>query len=216
MMDAETWLNGEEAQALGLADTVLGKVELTNSLDSISKQKIFTGFTPANLDRIPVDLRSLFDTPSQTTTQATPPQAPTNEMTAEQIAALIKEGLTNHAKENPGLTLEVVKTELGNHLTDGLKPINEALTKVAALPEEVTKLNTTLADLTLRLEKAENVIKSGVLSTAGGTAPGNNLGGGEENGTTTAPKNRAELEEAMKGKTMNERVTMLNEFKARK
>lgn len=64
MMNVETWLNGEEAKALGLVDTVLDAVAMTASLDGVPG--IMPGdYAPVNMDKVPEALRGLFDTRGQ-------------------------------------------------------------------------------------------------------------------------------------------------------
>lgn len=66
MMDAETWLTGTEAHALGLANKVTNEVALSNAVSPLD----FALRLPINLDRVPEAVRAAFDTAAPTSPPA--------------------------------------------------------------------------------------------------------------------------------------------------
>lgn len=63
MMDAETWLSGSEAHALGLVDEVTNEVALSACLTPLD----LATRLPVNLDRVPEAVRAAFDTTAPAT-----------------------------------------------------------------------------------------------------------------------------------------------------
>lgn len=58
MMDAETWLTGTDAKALGLVDEVTNEVALSASIAPLAMALNL----PVNMDRVPAAVRAAFDT----------------------------------------------------------------------------------------------------------------------------------------------------------
>lgn len=211
MMDDETWLNGSEAKEQGLVDKVIGEVVLSASLDSAAFNLTLP---PVNLDRVPAELRALFDT-SPNPNPENPNPHNTTDMTPEEIKTLITNAVKAQADENTK-AIQGIRDGFKNEITTALAPALE--TALNPLNEKLGTLETAvkpIADLTNRLEKAEGVIKSGVLNHAGGRKPVDDAeGGGEGEGDAVAPKNEAELEVALgKCANMNDRMNMLRAFR---
>lgn len=204
MMEAETWFDGAEAVKKGFADKLITAPK-TTALAAWRDQ----------FESAPV---ALFDTSSTTDPANHIPDILA--MKPEEIQKLItdgiKAGLTDHVasqKDAIGkIVAESLKTEITNAikgpLDDGLKPINDRLTKVENLGEKIT-------DLTNRLEKAEGLVKAGISGAAGGTKPVEGGEGGDEGGEN-APANEAELKAALaKCKNFAERRKLLNAYDKR-
>lgn len=208
MMDVETWLNGSEAKKQGLVDTVLGEIALSNSLDTLAALPVGE-FAPVNLERVPAEMRPLFDTQRN----PNPNNTSSIDMKPEEIQLLvtngIKEGLKAHADETTtalnslrdGVKNEVaaaIKPEIEN----AIKPINEAVSKLNTLPDD-------FKSLAARLEKAENLLKSGVAGAAGGT---NGLNNTEGEGENAADKLAALREKLNKETDPRERGRLVNQI----
>ncbi len=198
-----TWLFGEQAVKKGFA-TVVTKG---------TKAAAFHREWSAHFDVLPA---ALFD--SATASEST--STDILDMTPDQIKALLAAELkTALAEQGKTTTAEItaLKTEMKADITnamkpaidEAMKPVNEQLGKLTALPDDLKKL-------TDRVERAENLIKSGVLRDAGGTKAAT-PGEGEEGDKPGTPKNEAELREAMnKAKTFAEKRELMNAFETAK
>lgn len=198
-----TWFFGNDAVTKGFAKQVTKGVKAANF------HREWVGY----FDVLPAALFDNAPTSESTTTDII-------DMTPEEITALItkgiKDGLADHAKaSNDAITAlkDGMKTEITNALKpavdEAMKPVNEKLDGLKNVGDDLKKLGD-------RLDKAENVIKSGVLRNAGGTSPVHNGGeGGDEGGKDAAPKSEAELREAMnKAKTFDEKRSLMKAFEA--
>lgn len=209
MMDAETWLNGDQAREQGLVDKVIGEVALSNQLDGFGALA-----APANLDRVPAELRALFDTPPNPNPANPQTNNSATDMTAEEIKALLKTGIEEGLKAT-NETITAMRGEFKNEITAAINPAIE--TALKPVNEKLGTLETAVkpvADLTARLEKAENLIKSGVLGAAGGTPPVGGTGGEgestEEKINTLREKLGKERDPLVRGRLVNE----INKLKA--
>ena len=208
LMDETSRFNGSEAFNLGLVDTVLNEVAM--SADIGTGQGWRDGMPGVSDEFLPPEVLRLFDNPKTLNPKNQNPDS--NEMKPEEIQSLVT-----------------------NAICDAMKPVTDSLGAVenkvnaidvkAAIAEGIKNLETSSADtaskitdLTTRLEKAENVIKSGVGNHAGGGAPIGGAGGGEgDTGEIQAPKNEAELKAALaKCNTFAEKRSILNAYDALK
>ena len=199
-----TWFFGAEAVKKGFA------TEVTKGAKAAAFHREWAGF----FDVLP---SALFDTSPTSESNTTD----TIDMKPEEITSLIakgiKDGLADHAKASND-AIAALKDGMKAEITNALKPaVDEAMKPVNEKLDGLKNVGDDLKELSERLDKAENVIKSGVLRNAGGTAPVHNGGeGGEEGGSDAAPKNEAELRAAMaKVSTFEEKRKLKSAFEAR-
>lgn len=180
MMDDETWLNGSEAKDQGLVDKVIGEVALSACIGA----PVFNGdLPPVNLDRVPAELRVLFDTqPNPNPDNQTPPNSTADTMKPEEIQTLITNAIKAQADETTkaiqgirdGFKNEIT-TALTPALETALKPLNE---KLGALENAVKPVE----DLSTRLKLIEDQRKAGIdpSNIGGGKAAEGAAGEGED------------------------------------
>lgn len=160
MMDAETWLTGEEAVAQGFADEVTDAVALSASAFKASRVTAQLTHRPA----------ALFDTPAPPTPSAHSPSKPMTKLITA-LAAI--HGITigenasedealaaiqNHKPSPKNVVIDFedadVKAAFTARITEATK---DHLTKIIALETEITNLKA--------------LITNGAASAAGGNAP---------------------------------------------
>lgn len=194
LMDDTTRLNGNEAKALGLVDVVLNDVALSAEWIGNDVREA-PGISP---EQLPPEIRALFDTPPSPVPAHPNPANTTDDMKPEEIQALIstgiKAGITDALKAHADETTKSItalrdglKTEIANalkpELENATKPITDRL-------DALDKKTAGLDDLAKRLETAENLLKSGVANSAGGTKPVGDAGSaGEGEEKPKAPAN---------------------------
>lgn len=165
MMDDETWLNGSEAKDQGLVDKVIGEVALSACIGA----PVFNGdLPPVNLDRVPAELRALFDTqPNPKVENTNHPNTTADTMKPEEIQTLITNAIKAQADENTKAIQGIrdgFKNEITTALDTALKPLNE---KLGTLENAVKPVE----DLSTRLKVIEDQNKAGITAA--------NLGGGK-------------------------------------
>lgn len=188
MMESETWLTGAEAVSKGFADKLL----TTSKTTALAEWG----------DHFTAAPKALFDTaassdPANHTTDIL-------DMKPEEIQKLITDGIAagfkNHGTSQKDEISTLIKDGLKNELSaaiktpldEAMKPLNDRLGKVEAFGDELKKL-------TDRVGKAEDLVKSGISASAGGTKPVNSGegGSGEGEGGDEAPTNEKELNAAL-------------------
>ena len=122
LMDAETWLTGEEAQAMGLVDTLTGSVEIAASLIPI------TDLPGLARDRMPEAVRAAFDK------AAMPMQNPTNSADAAPVADPIPavDPVAEPVETEPEIPGADIAAMVTAAVTALLAPISERLEKIEA------------------------------------------------------------------------------------
>jgi ATP-dependent protease ClpP protease subunit len=150
-MDDETWLTGVEAKALGLVETVTGRVELAASLGSPLSAPVLAHL---HRDRVPEPLRALlFDTPA--------PDMSTPATITEPVAAIVE--------ETPAVTPPLVEApvEVAAPVAVVVEPVIEPAAPVASAEPAAPALTLdairgvvaeVVAPLTDRLAAAETAL----------------------------------------------------------
>lgn len=159
MMDAETWLTGDEAVAQGFADAVTDEVALSAS--AFKTARITAGLRHAP--------SAIFDIPAATTANATP--SPTNMKALIALASAVGITLPENCTEDQAVeAIKAHKPETKNVVIDfeSDEVKNAFAARIAdALKDDkakVTALETELASL-------KALITNGAAAAAGGNAP---------------------------------------------
>lgn len=218
-----TWYFGEQAVAAGFAHKV----------NQSAKAKAFKAEWACLFTALPA---ALFDTTAKS--EPPPRNEPDTIMTAAQktrFRALLALAKRTSEEDTELATLQALATKEGyddaaikaDNDADTITALNARLatleTQAKAAQDDADKLAKEKADaeakakdpaaLLERLNKLENLVKSGVINHAGGTKP---IEGLKEGGEDEAPKNEAELRAAMaKAKTFDEKRKLKNAFEAR-
>lgn len=154
-MDDETWLTGAEAKALGLVETVTGRVELAASLGSPLSAPVLAHL---HRDRVPEPLRALlFDTSA--------PDMSTPATITEPVAAIVEEtvpvtpSLVEPAIE-PAIEAAVEVVEAPVAVTPPATPVATAEPAASALTLDAIRgvVAEVVAPLTDRLAAAETAL----------------------------------------------------------
>lgn len=160
MMDAETWLTGEEAVAQGFADEVTDAVALSASAFKGSRITAQLTHRPA----------ALFDTPAPPTPSA---QSPSKPMTKLITALAAINGITigENASEDEALAaIQAYKPSPKNVVIDfESDEVKNAFNKRIA--EAIAGDKQTIANLQTELGSLKALITNGAAAAAGGTTP---------------------------------------------
>lgn len=160
MMDAETWLTGEEAVAQGFADEVTDAVALSASAFKTSRITAQLTHRPA----------ALFDTPAPPTPSA---QSPSKPMTKLITALAAINGITigENASEDEALAaIQAYKPSPKNVVIDfESDEVKNAFNKRIA--EATAGDKQTIANLQTELGSLKSLITNGAAAAAGGTTP---------------------------------------------
>ena len=215
IMDADTWMTGTAAVAMGLADEVIDPITIDPA-----QRAVADNFRPAALNSMPREARAWFDTRSL----SSPPPALTNAMLKPHHAPLFNK-VTEAPAAGGGATPPVV-TPPAAHAAAPVVVTPPAPTNVAPVtvipPAAATPLTieairdafrAEFDPLNKRLEVLEGLKNANVPANAWGNQP---PVGQPKTGEDNFPQNKTELEAALKNcKTLNERVAMNREFKKR-
>ena len=205
MMDAETWLTGTDAQALGLVDEVTNEVVLSNCIAPLTMALSL----PVNLDRVPAEVRAAFDTAAPSSASAPPPEDPSMK--------LPRTPLLNAATETPpaggGAAPATQPTAQAPAPTAPVTVIPPQPTAQAPAPapaltlaDVTTAVTNAIKPLTDRIQTLEGLRGAGVSPTAWGNQPPVP----NPTGNIDAPRNEAEVRAACdKAKTFSERREIL-------
>lgn len=197
LMDAETYLDGNDAKKLGLVDVVTDEIALSNVAihprirNSAGFAKLPAAF--ARMFDMPGSSKPSAHHPNPSTPNTTEPMKPvilalaklagisvTPDMTDEQLEAAI----TNYKPEPPKMQLNLEDSET-KQIFD--KAVADGIT--ALLPDKVKEATN---DLTKKIENLEGLIRNGAAGAAasGKPVPGAGNGGGND----PKIKNRAEFD----------------------
>lgn len=221
-----TWFFGQDAVDNGFADKVI----------TGTKAKAFNGQWARLFTMLP---SALFDS-APPSDPPTPPRKPSIMTNAQKtrFRALLALAKRTAEEETELGTLQALATTAG--YDNSMQKADADADTITALNARLATLEGTLkaaqdkldaeakakadadakakdpTELLKRLETMENLIKSGVLASAGGTAPIGGAGGKVEGDTTEVPKNEAELRAAMaKLESHEARSALLKAYKAR-
>lgn len=214
MMDAETWLNGSEAQALGLVDEVTNEVALSACLTPLD----LATRLPVNLDRVPEAVRAAFDTappasPSEPPEPAmnirTPLLAPASDSPAGGTSPTppATPPTATAPPPAPPAAPPAAPTASAPTPPPAAAPVPTALT----LDDVRNVLGEALSPLTQRITALEGLRAAGVSSTAWGGQPPVD----QPAGNLDAPKTEADVRDRLsKAKNFNERRDILAQARA--
>lgn len=218
--DLGTWFFGQEAVDSGFADEVI----------TGTKARAFQAGWAKHFKMLPAALFDTASNPEPAKPASTPPIS--TAMKPEEKArlrALLAQDKRTAEEDTELATLQAAaKKENYDPEIDMLKDRLSKAEKIAAdfvaakekadkeAKEKEEKENSPSA-LKERIAKLEKIIDSGALGSLGGTAPVGGAKPGEQPGEKSPPKTEAELEAALKEcKTHDERMKMINAFKAKK
>lgn len=192
-MDAETWLTGAEAKALGLVETVVGRVELAACAGSMPRPLLAS----LHRDRVPEPLRPLlFDSAApDMSIPATPPSPTAEAATAAPVAPVVEEAPAAPVVASPAEPVEAEASETAPvaEATAPEAPAAPVAPAAPAAPENSLTLesigallDSRLAPLNQRLEAAEGALQreqelraAGVPQNAWGTQQPADIPSGE-------------------------------------
>ncbi len=200
MMDDETWLTGEEAVALGLADTASSAVEIAADASGIFANAAWQ--RTVNIERVPESLRPLFDsrpgmnafesnpTPSPVATMSDP--APASVVAAPVVAptAQVDPAPAPVPAPQPAPVAQVDPAPVPAPAPTVVAPVAEQVTMagIATLINgAITPLQTEITNLKTQVDHEKALREAGVNPTAwgGNQPPVNNPVNGEPGSTPT-------------------------------
>lgn len=157
-MDDETWLTGAEAKALGLVETVTGRVELAASLGSPLSAPVLAHL---HRERVPEPLRALlFDTPAPAmSTPATIPAPTADSPLPTEAPAVVTPSLVE-APVEPATEAPAEVVEAPVAVTPPAAPVATAEPAASALTLDAIRgvVAEVVAPLTDRLAAAETAL----------------------------------------------------------
>lgn len=208
IMDADTWMTGAQAVAMGLATEVIDPITIEPAQLALPDN-----FRRDALNTMPHSARAWFDTARLSNAKSAPPPAMLKPSTP----------LFNKAADTPpaggGVTPPptpvVTNTPVVPPVVTTPPPVTTPAPTNGLTMEEMRSLfKEEMAPMNKRLEELEALRGAGVGNKGWGNNPPVEQ---PKNGEETFPQNAAELEIALTAcKTLNERVKMNNEFKKRK
>lgn len=219
IMDEDTWMTGTEAVEMGLADEIIEPI----TIDPASRPSP-ENFAPRILNTMPPAARVWFDSRALSNARriANRTIIPANAMTEAEIKAAEKKLKDDQAafEKTKNDAAEEAKKIKADAEAEALKIINAAKNpKVEEPGKPLTKeeINNLIAAGNKEvMDELKNLRETALKNLPGGPVLNNGKKPGEE-GDPVEPTTEAELEVALKGcKNINERIKMLNTFKARK
>ena len=212
IMDADTWMTGTAAVAMGLADEVIAPITIDPA-----QRAVADNFRAAALNSMPREARAWFDTRSL----SSPPPALTNAMLKPHHAPLF-----NKATDAPaagGGVAPVVTPPAAPAAAPVVTPPPASNTAPVVTPPAAgapltiddirNAVSAAIDPLNKRIETLEGLKNANVPANAWGNQP---PVGTPKTGDDTFPKNKQELEEALKKcANLNERVALNKEYKKR-
>jgi ATP-dependent protease ClpP protease subunit len=219
LMDAETWLSGSEAHALGLVDEVTNEVALSACLTPLD----LATRLPVNLDRVPEAVRGAFDTVAPTTPSE--PDNPAMKIRTPLLAPATDAPPAGGTPTPPPAAAPIATAPPPAPVPPAAPPAAPTASAPTPTPPPApvpaptgltlddvrNAVGEAIAPLTQRLTALEGLRGAGVSPTAWGGQPPVD----QPAGNLDAPKTEAEVRDRLsKAKNFTERREILNQARA--